>query len=332
MRLRLVVGFVIMLLMPGMVQAQRDTSLYEAQDGSFSVEIPNDWEIVVEGDASALLRIPIANPGNVAPEGIVAELESMGVMISLDSHEDETVDSVIAAQVEDLTLNNEPGEPVFFTLNELPAAYMDGGASFLGTRWLAVDLGEGQFVTVMMTGALEQFWLATPLVLDVLNTFRLEGDDSPVEELVVIHELAETYTRPEDNLTFKYPAHWTLEEQTSYTLLITPTGTTIGVSGEEPGRPIDEELIAFVIDDVTQRVESNTDIVVEDEPVVFEINDLPGLSMIGTDAASDVSYTYIVFQLNDDMLGIISATGYSGDVRILQGTLMAMAESMSIEE
>ncbi|MCI0709854.1 MAG: hypothetical protein L0154_06795 [Chloroflexi bacterium] len=332
MKLRLIFAVLIMLLIPGLAQAQGDTSPYVAQDQSFSMEIPDDWEIVLEGDASALFRIPIANPGNVAPEGIVAQVESLGVLISLETHDDETAESLVASQLDELGAGSDRGEIILFTVNDLPAASVDEGPAFLGTRWLAIELGEGQFISVMMTGTLEQFWLATPLVLDVLNTLRLKGDKSPVEELLVVEELAETYTRPEDNLTFNYPAHWTLEEQTSYTLLITPTGTTIGISGEEPDGLIDEEFIAFVIDDVTQRLESNTDIVIEDEPLAFEMNDFPGLRMIGTDAASDVSYTYIVFQLNDDVLGIISATGYSGDVRILQGTLMAIAESMSVEE
>ena len=332
MKLGLIFAVLMTLLVSGLTHAQGDTSTFEAQDGSFSMEIPDDWEIVFEGDASALFRVPIANPGNVAPEGIVAQVESLGVLISLEVHEDETAESMVVSQLDEFGAGDDSGEVIQFTVNDMPAASVDEGPAFLGMRWLAVDLGEGQFISVMMTGTLEQFWLATPLVLDVLNTFRLEGDDSPVGELVVIEELAETYTRPEDDLTFNYPAHWTLQEQTSYTLLITPTGTTIGISGEEPGLPIGEELIELVIDDVTQQIESNTVIVIEGEPLAFEINELPGLRMIGTDAASDVSYTYVVFQLNEDMLGIISATGYSGDVRILQGTLMAMAESMSVQK
>lgn len=322
---------VIVLLVPGLVTAQGDTVPYMSPDESFSMEIPDDWKVETEGDGSVMFQIPIANPGTVAPEGIVAELEVLATTFTLENHEDETIETLLAAQFDDLELSNEPGEPVFFTLNELPAGYVDAGASFLGTRWLAIDLGEGQFITVMMIGAPQQFWLATPLILDVLNTLRLAGDDTPVKELVVVEELGETYTRPEDQLTFEYPAYWGLEEQTSYTLLILPTGSSVGISGEIPGFPVDEAFVELVIDDVIQRIEENTDMTVEEEPIKFEINDQPGISFVGTDPVNNESYIYIVVQLNDEMIGVISGIGYPDEIRILRGTLMAIAESMFVE-
>lgn len=332
MRCILIFLTVVVLLVPGLVVAQGDTMPYTSPGDSFSMDIPDDWEIVEESEVSVMFNIPLENPGNPSSEGIVVELDRMVAIFALESHEDETAETVLVAQYEDLALNYPPGEPILLTVNNMPAAYVDGGADFLGSRWIVVDLGEEQFIVVSLAGTLDQRWLATPLILDVVNTLRLEGDDTPVEELVVVEELGETYARPEDQLTFEYPAHWSLEEQTSYTLLILPTGSSVGISGEVPGFPVDEEFVELVIDDVIQRIEENTDMTVEEEPIKFEINYQPGISFVGIDPVNNESYIYIVVQLNDEMIGVISGIGYPDEIRILRGTLMAIAESMSVED
>lgn len=331
MRSTLIILMLLLLLVPGFVGAQGDTDSYVSPDESFSMDIPDDWELVSEGDGSAAFSVPLENPGNPSAEGIVVELDRMGVFFALESYEDETAETVLIAQYEDIDLNFPPGEPVLFAINDMPAAYVDSGADFLGTRSIVVDLSDGQFIVVDLMGTLDQRWLAAPLIFDVLNTLRLEGDDTPVEQLVIIEELGETFTRSDDQLTFDYPAHWLLEEQDSYTLLLLPTGSSIGISGEKTGSHVDNEFIKFVIDDIAGRLEANSDFVVDGEPISFEIDGRPGIRIVGTETGTDVGFTYLVIQLNDDMIAVISAFGLADEVRILQGTLMAIAESVSVK-
>lgn len=100
---------------------------------------------------------------------------------------------------------------------------------------------------------------------------------------------------------------------------------------ESDKTPIDEEMLQFIADDFLDRAESIEGVVVQEKLTIFTIGEYPAARVMAFDTETLATYSFMAFELNDEMIAIITTIGQTDDVRILQGTILAIANSMTVE-
>lgn len=106
---------------------------------------------------------------------------------------------------------------------------------------------------------------------------------------------------------------------------------TVGISGDYPPSSIDEEMLQFIAGDFVARVETIESVVIQDELTIFTIGEYPAVQVTAFDGETSDSYAFMAFGLNDELIAIITVIGQTDDVRILEGTILAIADSMTVK-
>ncbi len=271
-RLWLVCICLLCLLLP--LQAQDEIDLTETYATDvFSIQYPADWEINAEmaNETSVLLTAPIAGRSSNNSD-IIVNLQSMTVLVSVVPNEGDSPFS----QVEAMAMNfvdevpdTQQGLSLAMLVNDMPTAHSDASNILLSQRFIVMSVDKETQADVLMNGAgLSQFNEAMPIVLGMLNTLRLAGDDTPIEALDVEYILQETHTRAGE-WEFDYPSGWIVEENDAFTLLAIPNvEPTFGLSiiPAPVGIAIDDwadEVRQNILNNVSEAETSITELTVE---------------------------------------------------------------------
>ncbi len=207
------------------------TETYAGED--FTLQYPAEWTLdAAVGDAEAFtFHILIAGEGAVG-EGMVMSRDDMTALMSLQTSEADSALVFVRQQVDELVGDGgvfQAGIAMGFTISGRDAAFADV-QGMLPVRFVGITLGDDSHVLVMLSGVPQQFIEVMPALIEVLNSARLPGDDTVIDDAAVDYLLPETHLRVEE-WTFQYPEDWTVEEQDAYSLLVIPgTQTTVGIS------------------------------------------------------------------------------------------------------
>lgn len=311
--------------------AQEDFS-----NDTFSFAYPDDWEITEQSETSVLFSAPIAATGAGQTGDFSIQTEGMGIFVIVE----ET--SLNALELAESEIEEIAGDGVFtaeplieLVINDRDAAMVDANSMLLSWRIITMSLDEEYVVLVIMTGVDEQFNQATPIVLDILNSVRVAGDDTPIDPLIASITLEETHTRPDGNMAFDYPAGWEVTEEETYTLLIIPDNdVTIGLSSTAYPEdvPVDEaelsSIVAEFIDVVTNQYPSFD--VIDDGTVLTLNEDQLAVSALLVDPEDGFAYGYIVFSFGENNLGRVTIIGSSTGMTSLLDTPLAIAASVKV--
>lgn len=320
------VFFLVLLFMPGLVSAQNPdlTETYTADDSSFSLRYPAEWEITDTAGEMVTFSAPVSG---VLP--VVFTINTLG--------KNQKTAAELALSEADAVVGASPDviitTPQELALGSLPLAVVDVIGEPFDSRYVAVDLGSGNYAMVWLMGGLEQFFQVLPTALEILNTVRLKGDTTPITPLALTIPNSLPYTRPNQQLAFHYPAKWQAQEMDTHTLLTAPNGVTVGISGEplaanipdSPSVPRDrvEEVISLIQQDLPN--------VVPSEVIEFTMNDFPAARVFLTDDTG-LGFGYIVRGLGQSVYANITIVGNAPDVLSLDPTVLTITQSITIPE
>jgi hypothetical protein len=181
-------------------------------------------------------------------------------------------------------------------------------------RQVTLTVSEDAKLTVMLSGVPSQFIEVMPTLLEVLNTVRLTGDETPVVEPAdVVYMLPDTHARAEA-WKFRHPADWPTEEGNSYTLLVVPgMETTIGISAIHHTAAADlDGWAADTLDSIVAQVGGG-----EHATSQLSLNDQPAVRLDFVVVEEDFGYMELFFHSGDDVLVRLSVIGTPDDIAIL---------------
>ncbi|MCB9451121.1 MAG: hypothetical protein H6672_06755 [Anaerolineaceae bacterium] len=304
------------LLLPLAVHAQ-NADLPELTEtwttDTFSLNYPADWMPSKELDGN--FSIPIAGEGAVG-DGIALSREDLTATFSLVSREKLTAHDLAlevaqdwAASIPDYAL----GVVLDATINEREATFADVSGMF-PVRFVVLALGNDQYLQVMLVGVPEQFTAVMPTLWAVLDSARLDGDDTlPSKELTVQYTLAQAHQR-KGYWNFSIPADWTTQEADTYTLLVIPgIETTIGVSAVNDDFAADLHVWG---DQVYQNVTASAPDVEYDEKE-FMIGEYPTLQQNFRLVSEGLGFTEFIAYAGEDVQINISVIGPLPEVSML---------------
>ncbi|MBZ0308144.1 MAG: hypothetical protein K8I82_18910, partial [Anaerolineae bacterium] len=216
-------------------------------------------------------------------------------------------------------------------LNSNPLSIVDVMGEGMDARYMAVDLQQGNYALVGLMGALEQFFIATPLVLDILNTVRLAEETAPMTPYVLSLPESTAHTRPNAWIRFEHPTDWRAEEMDTHTLLTLPNGVTVGISGEplSPDIPDSPAVPRNRVEEVIGLVQRDIPDVTASEVVDFTVQAFPAARVYMTDNAQ-LGFGYIVRGLDDTVYANITVVGEPTFVMSIDPTILAVIHSISL--
>ena len=264
-----------------------------------------------------LLTAPIAGSGGTG--GFVVDQETMSVLLSIVPNDGEPP----LAQAEAMAMDMIDGMPdgqvglsLAMLVNDMPTAYSDANNGLFIQRFLVMTLDKENQVSVMLNGVgVGQFNEAMPIVLEILNTLRLAGDDTPVGDLDVTYILQETHTRAGE-WEFDYPSGWLAEEGNGFTLLTIPNvEPTFGLSIIPASAGIDiddwaDDVRQNILNNVSEAETSITELVVDGFEVRLMQAVIPGdnvglTQLIASPDESDAIYNLSILGDVDVSLSLL---------------------------
>lgn len=293
-------------------QAGPANKLWENAD--FSFEYPGDWTLdEVDALDGVFFRAPFAgesDPGS----GFVISQPDMSVIVNLNQGLDPDAPLFDPQTSDDEMLAFE----LNFMLNGLEAGSQHLGNEMFRVHTLKLRLDETTQVSVLLSGvSTAQIAAARPLALQLLNSLRLAGDDSPVDPLKVVYDFPEDHVR-QGEWGFSHPADWITEEQNSYTLLVPPgLQTTIGLSTPFWRNEAEAADIDAVMDQQVQNiVESLGDTGYELYEV--DLKGVRGLRLDIIDEAENFGYTQVMAYTEGNWSHNMTFVGTPGDIALLE--------------
>lgn len=346
--LLVLVFLLIAVLLPQNTMAQSGdeelTNIYESDDGAFSFRYPDTWELSDEANfIFEGVRFSVDMPAtSVTDDGFSIELEALGIVVNIGAVDDgeATPESLVTQSADTWTAGD--GSAVF-TVGELSRYTLNGQAmaaievsSMLSTfRFVALDLGDGQFAQVTLTGVPEQFFMANPTVYAVLHSIGVDGAPIFAEVLDVapLIELSETYTLSDNTLTFNYPDGWAVNETESYALVDALDGYSLGISTDEflPDEDPTEavgEFAAYARDSYLEEY----DLTVHREVSRGFINGRPLAYFVMYEEPTDTLFMMVVYGVTDERMVRITVLGSPRLVAAGNDNLHAIMRSMEAVE
>ncbi len=323
---------VIFLVFPTVIHAQTpDSTLpFTADDGGFSLLYPADWKINRSEGETVLFTAPIFGPG----QGAQPPSEGIAVMFTIHTRgkNSKTAEELARAEAESFAESGSlPSPSQNLLLNTSPLAIVDVLGDILDARYIAVDLQEGNYALVWLAGTVEQFFTATPLVLDILNTVRLAEDTTPITPYMLSLSDSTAHARPNAWIVFEHPADWQAEEMDTHTLLTAPNGVTVGISGEplSPDIPDSPSVPRNRVEEVVGLVQRDIPNVIASEVIDFTVQGFPAARVYMTDN-TELAFGYLVRGLEDTVYANITVVGEPQAVLSIDPTVLAIVHSISL--
>lgn len=323
---------VIFLVFPTVVYAQTpdSTQPFTADDGRFSLYYPADWEIRDSGGEEIIFDAPIFGIG----QEVQPPSEGMTVMFTVHSRgkNSKTAEALAREEAEAFAEPPiAPSPPQNLLLNTYPLAIVDVLGGILVTRHIVMDLQERNYVRVYLAGTLEQFFTATPLVLDILNTVRLADDTAPITPYMLSLPDSTAHARPNAWIVFEHPSDWQPEEMDTHTLLTAPNGVTVGISGEplSPEIPDSPSVPRNRVEEVIGLVQRDIPNITASGVVDFTVQGFPAARVYMTDD-TELAFGYIVRGLEDTVYANITVVGEPQAVLSIDPTVLAIVHSISL--
>lgn len=243
-------------------QAQEDIDLpNQYEDDVFSLNYPSNWEILEEDSVDGESIVFSVTSSYTSAEGRI-------VLSIVENDGDETLEWAENRADEFDDRRHDLGLVLEFKLNGLKGAYAD----ILGEtpqRFFALRLDDELLVDIVITAETDDILALSPTLYEVLNTLRINNDDSEIDDLEFNYILPETHER-QHNWVFGYPDGWSAEDYDYFTLLIVPNmETTLGVSFNNypAGTETLDEYVDYLNDLL---IENNGDLDYENSPYEFE--------------------------------------------------------------
>ncbi len=323
-----IVAGLCLLLGTVVASAQDDVEMYETE--AFTLRYPADWEVVNDAETSgAIFSIPIEGQGS-GGEDIVIEREDVRALFSLETRDDGSALGFARSMAEGMTEDTDSrlGLALSFTINDRDAAYVDVIGMFT-FRHIVIVLDEETYLQVLLTGVVEQFVEVMPTMFDVLNTVRLSGDDTPIEETVVEYDLAQTHVR-KGRWSFRYPVDWSSEEGDAFTQLTVPSlQTTIATSVLRRPNADDLEFWAQTVQD---NVMGNLPETAEASISEFELSEFEALRLTIVIPQENIRFTQLFVHPEDEVVVLLSIIGPPQEVEMLLPVAAAIADTVEIAD
>ncbi len=333
--LRMFMIFILLLGFPIIAQAQTDAVLtFSAEDGSFSLAYPAGWEITESGGDSVTFSAPIPATGVGQSGGIQVETDALPIIMRVSAagkNQLSAADFALAELNRAIVGEAIVTDPQNLLLNDQPLAVVDGLADPFDNRLMVWDLGAGNFASVWLFGAAEQFATATLPILEILNSVRLNSDTTPLSSLTLAIADGTLYARPSEPVAFAVPVGWLASEEDTYTLLTIPNNdVTVGISGDFAD-PITETVAVDRVNDVMLSVEQDVPTATVGEVSEFAVTDLPAARVLIIDE-SGIGFAYVVTGIGQDVYANMTVIGSLENVLLLEPTILALAYSLEVPE
>lgn len=333
--LRMFIIFILLLGFPIIAQAQTDAVLtFSAEDGSFSLAYPAGWEITESGGDSVTFSAPIPATGVGQSGGIQVETDVLPIIMRVSAagkNQLSAADFALAELNRAIVGEAIVTDPQNLLLNDQPLAVVDGLADPFDNRLMVWDLGAGNFASVWLFGAAEQFATATLPILEILNSVRLNSDTTPLSSLTLAIADGTPYARPSEPVAFAVPAGWLASEEDTYTLLTIPNNdVTVGISGDFVELATDS-VAADRVNDVVLSVEQDVPTATVGEVSEFTVTDLPAARVLIIDE-SGIGFAYVVTGIGQDVYANMTVIGSLENVLLLEPTILALAYSLEVPE
>ena len=189
---------------------------------AFSVQYAEEWAVAESDAMSMQFDIPLEDDVSVI---MTLELQELRMQLVRDLV-DGWVETIL-----DENPSAEQGFTVDASLHEQALAIVDIQSVDASWRYMVINVEYEMylFVTLASESAVS-INTAMPMVWESLNSFRVAGDESPIEDLLIAYDFSETHERVGE-WQFEYPSGWVLQEAETFTFIEIPNiETTIGIS------------------------------------------------------------------------------------------------------
>lgn len=294
-------------------QAQEAIGLSnQYEDDVFSLNYPDNWEILEEDSIdgeSIVFSVSAGEDGQSS--GLQSSITSSYtgaeghiVLSIVENDGDETLEWAESRADEFDDRRHDPGLVLEFKLNGLKGAYAD----ILGEtpqRFFALRLDDEILVDVVITAETDDILALSPMLYEVLNTLRINNDDSEIDDLEFSYTLSGTHERRRD-WVFGYPDSWSTEEYDYFTLLVVPNmETTLGVSFNN--YPAGTETLDEYVDYLNELFfENNGDTDYENFP--YELEGIP-VVLTRYELEGDTGYSSLSASLRNNRVTTVSIFG-----------------------
>lgn len=335
MRRLMILGSLFVLALPTYwLQAQAPhielTETFIDSSEQYQFNYPADWEPSFEADAP-IFTIPVESE-SIPYEDVMVESDALNLMVFLNEGSTDLTPTDIALQeVETMAMADEVSDPIAYRLTGRPAAQINSVNMIFSFSHIVLQIAPDTYLVAMLTGSIDQIVAATPIVLEVLNTARYQGDTTPLKPLVLESILPQNYSSDGLSIHFDYPADWVVEDTENYVLVTAPSGLSVGLSSYtffEDEFPADtENLAAF-------EVETKIPLILEQLPdgtatevTAFELEGRPAASATVQDNQGG-NLGLLSVQLDEVTVGRITIIGSPYQIAQAHQVILGIAASL----